>query len=108
MAHPKEILVAMKKPDGETVLIHEPDVVRYPESSQPFWTIVKGKTEIRTNGEVWVEKALEGDEVICEESVVCTGTRCFHRLPHTKSEDCGKFCEGEKSSHNCTTYRISP
>lgn len=108
MANPKETLAVLKKPDGETVVIPDPDFVRYPDASQPFWTIVKGETEIRTTGEVWVEKALKGNEVVCEDSVVCTGARCFHRLPHTKTEECGKFCEGEKSSHNCTPYRISP
>jgi hypothetical protein len=108
MDKPKETLVVLKKPGGETVVIPDPDFVGYPDAAQPYWTVVKGTTEIRANGEVWVEKALKGDEVICEESVVCTGTRCFHRVPHTKTEECGSFCEGEKSAHNCTPYRISP
>ena len=108
MANEKETRVLLKKPDGGTLVISDPDFVGYPDASQPYWTIVKGKTEIRATGEVWVEKALKGNEVLCEDSVVCTGTRCFHRLPHTKTEECGKFCEGEKSVHNCTPYRISP
>jgi hypothetical protein len=103
----KETRVVLKKPDGGTVEISDPDLVKYPDASQPFWSVVKGKDEIRTTGLVWVEKTLQGDEVICEESVVCTGTRCFHRLPHTRTDDCGKFCEGEKNTHNCSPYRIS-
>ncbi len=105
MENLKEILVVLKKPDGETVVIHEPDYVSYPNPSQSYWTIVKDKTEIRTTGEVWVEKALRGNEVVCEESVVCTGTRCFHRLPHPESKDCGTFCEIDRAA-NCRPYRI--
>jgi hypothetical protein len=101
----KEILVVLKKPDGETVVIREPDFVSYPNPSQPYWTIVKEKTEIRTSGEVWVEKAMRGNEVVCEDSVVCTGMRCFHKLPHPKAEDCGKFCELDRAA-NCKPYRI--
>jgi hypothetical protein len=106
MANPKETLVILKKPDGETVVIRDPDYVSYPDLSRPYWTIVKDKDEIHTTGEVWVEKGLSGDEVICEESVVCTGTRCFHKLPHPKSEDCGGFCEGVDRAANCRPYRI--
>jgi hypothetical protein len=105
METPKEILVMLKKPDGETVVVREPDYVDYPEPSRPYWTVVKEKTEIRTTGEVWIEKALKGNEVVCEESVVCTGTRCFHKLPHPKSEDCGEFCELDRAA-NCRPYRI--
>lgn len=105
MKDPEETLVVLKKPDGGTMVIAEPDFVGYPDASQPYWTIVKGKTEIRANGEVWVEKTLKGDEVVCEDSVVCTGTRCFHKLPHPKAEECGKFCELDKAA-NCRPYRI--
>ncbi|HET6515324.1 MAG TPA: hypothetical protein VFG09_09220 [Thermodesulfovibrionales bacterium] len=105
MENLKEILVVLKKPDGETVVIREPDYVTYPDASQPYWTVVKDKTEIRTSGEVWVEKALVGNEVICEDSVVCTGTKCFHRLPHPRSEECGKSCEVDRAA-NCRPYRI--
>ncbi len=108
MTSPRETLVVLKKPDGETVVIPDPDFVGYPDVSQPYWTIVKGNKEIRATGEVWVEKALKGNEVVCEESVVCTGTRCFHRLPHTKTEECGNVCEGESRAHNCSPYRITP
>ncbi|MEW6587204.1 MAG: hypothetical protein AB1442_16535 [Nitrospirota bacterium] len=84
----------LKKPDGETVVVRDPDCVSYPDPSQPYWIIVKEKDEIRTTGEVWVEKNLSGNEVVCEDSVVCTGTRCFHRIPHERTEECGKFCKG--------------
>lgn len=105
MEDKKEILVSLKKPDGETLVIQEPDYVVYPSASQPFWTVVKDKLEIHTTGEVWIEKALKGNEVVCEDAVVCTGTRCFHKLPHPKSEDCGNFCEADKAA-NCRPYRI--
>ncbi|HAM51573.1 MAG TPA: hypothetical protein DCP92_13125, partial [Nitrospiraceae bacterium] len=95
----------LKKPDGETVVIREPNYISYPDPSHPYWTVVKEKTEIRTSGEVWVEKALKGSEVVCEDSVVCTGTRCLHRFPHPRSEDCGKFCELDRST-NCSPYKI--
>ncbi len=101
----KEIFVSLKKPDGETLVIQTPDFVGYPSPSQPYWTIVKDKLEIHTTGEVWVEKGLQGNEVVCEDSVVCTGTRCFHKLPHPKSEDCGNFCEADRAA-NCRPYRI--
>lgn len=100
-----EVLVVLRKPDGETVVIREPDLVSYPEPARPYWTVVKEKTEICTSGEVWVEKALKGNEVVCEESVICTGTRCFHKLPHPKAEDCGTFCEADRAA-NCRPYRI--
>ncbi len=105
MENPKEVLVALKKPDGETMVVREPDYVGYPNPSQPYWTIVKEKTEIHTTGEVWIEKSLKGNEVVCEDSVVCTGTRCFHKLPHPKSGDCGAFCEADRAA-NCRPYKI--
>ncbi len=101
----KVTLVSLKKPDGETLVIQLPDYVGYPSESQPYWTIVKDKMEIHTTGEVWVEKSLKGNEVVCEDAVVCTGTRCFHKLPHPKAEDCGSFCEADKAA-NCRPYRI--
>lgn len=107
MADLKVTRVILKKPDGETLVIQNPDYVGYPDASQAFWSVVKEHHEIRTTGEVWVEKTLLGSEVVCEDSAVCTGTRCFHRVPHERNEECGKFCEGEKV-HNCTPYRISP
>ncbi len=106
MKNPKVTLVVIKKPDGGTMVIHDPDFVSYPDAAQPYWTIVKDKEEIRTTGEVWVEKALRGDEVFCEDSVVCTGERCFHRLPHPKSEDCDKSCERMDMPKSCRPYRI--
>lgn len=106
MADRKEILVIVKKPDGETIVIRDPEYLSYPDSSQPYWVIVKDKNEIRTTGQVWVESVLGGNEVICEDSVVCTGMRCFHRLPHERTEECGKFCEGANRAHDCTPYRI--
>lgn len=105
MGDRKEILVSLKKPEGETVIIREPDYVGYPNPSQPYWTIIKDTVEIHTTGEVWVEKALKGDEVVCEDSVVCTGTRCFHKLPHPRSEDCGTSCEVDRAA-SCKPYRI--
>lgn len=105
MANEKITLVVLRKPDGETVTIHEPDFVGYPSPSQPYWTIAKEKTEIHSTGEVWIEKKLSGNEVVCEDSVVCTGTRCFHKLPHPKSEECGSFCEADRAA-NCKPYRI--
>ncbi len=105
MESQKEILVSLKKPDGKTLVIQSPDYVSYPNPSQPYWIIVKDKLEIRTTGEVWVERALKGDEVVCEDAVVCTGTRCFHKLPHPKAEDCGSSCELDKAA-NCRPYRI--
>ncbi|MCL5024146.1 MAG: hypothetical protein M1497_12425 [Nitrospirae bacterium] len=101
----KEILVMLRKPDGETMVVQEPDYVSYPDPSRPYWTIVKEKSEIRTSGEVWVEKALKGDEVVCEDSVSCTGEKCFHKLPHPKAGDCGEFCELDRAA-NCRPYRI--
>ena len=55
MANPKETLVILKKPDGETVVIRDPDHVSYPEPSQPYWTIVKDKDKIHT-GQVGSKK----------------------------------------------------
>jgi len=107
MANLKVTRVILKKPDGETLVIEDPDYVGYPDASQPYWSVVKEKNEVRTTGEVWIEKTLLGSEVVCEDSAVCTGTRCFHRVPHERAEECGKFCEGERV-HNCTPYRISP
>lgn len=103
-----EILVVLKKPGGETVVLHDPDYVSYPDSTQPYWVIVKDKTEYRTSGEVWVEKAQRGNEVVCEDSVVCTGVKCFHRIPHLKTGECDRFCEGADKRPNCSPYRISP
>ncbi|HXX56516.1 MAG TPA: hypothetical protein VEI96_00780 [Thermodesulfovibrionales bacterium] len=105
MANLKETLVILKKPDGETVVIRDPDFVSYPDASQPYWSIVKENNEIRTTGEVWVEKGLKGDEVFCEDSVICTGVRCFHKLPHPQAKDCGSSCELDRAA-NCRPYRI--
>lgn len=99
-------LVIVKGVEGGTRTIHNPDFVGYPDASQPFWTIIKDKEEIRTTGEVWIERELAGDEVFCEDSVVCTGQRCFHRLPHPKSEDCDKACVETESKKSCRPYRI--
>ncbi len=105
MENQKELVVILKKPNGETMVIKGPDFVSYPNPSQPYWTVVKDKEEIRTSGEVWVEKALKGNEVVCEDSVICTGTTCFHRLPHPRAEECGKSCELDRAA-NCRPYRI--
>lgn len=106
MTKPKVKQVMLKKPGGETIEIRNPDYVGYPDPSQPFWTIVKDNDEIRTSGEVWVESTLSGNELVCEDSVVCTGTRCFHRLPHPRSKECGTFCEGADRAMSCRPYRI--
>jgi len=106
MSSLKETVVVLKKPNGETLVVHDPDHVTYPDSSQPYWIIVKDKNEIRTTGEVWVERALAGNEVVCQDSVVCTGIRCFHKFPHPKSEECGKVCTGLDRAQSCRPYRI--
>ena len=104
----KGTVAMLRKPGGETVVVHDPDHVSYPDPSQPYWIVVKGRNEIRTTGEVWIEKSLTGNEVVCEDSVVCTGTRCFHRIPHERTDECGKFCAGDNRSHDCSPYRIAP
>jgi hypothetical protein len=62
---PKKSPAILNRSDGETVVIRDPNYVSYPELSGPYQTIVKGKDEIHTTGEVWVEKGLIGDGVVC-------------------------------------------
>ena len=44
----KETPVVLKKSNGETIMVRNPDHVSYPDPSQPYWVIVKDKDEIRT------------------------------------------------------------
>jgi hypothetical protein len=106
MAKNEETAVMLKKPNGETVVIQNPDRLDYPDNAKPYWRIVKGGEEICTTGEVWVEKPFIEGKLVCEESVVCTGTECFHKNPHAAGEECGQFCETMNKVVRCKPYGI--